>query len=105
LFSKAKPDSNWKKVAVGLNFENTNNFNNSVFGRYKCYQVFFGNYFLAMLIQETMDTCTSRICKYAIRESISSCIRFLGTNLPNNQIPATQWIWRNEAMLGYQGFV
>ena len=106
VFKSQNPDSNWKKIAVGLNFENTNNFNNSVFSAGTNATRSFGNYFLsyantgnngAPVPQEFVNTQPG--------ESISSLYSFLGTNLPNNQFPQLNGFAAQQAMLGYQGFV
>ena len=31
VFKNQNPNSNWKKIAVGINYDNTNNYNNSIF--------------------------------------------------------------------------
>ncbi|MFT5251180.1 MAG: hypothetical protein ACI87N_000152 [Flavobacteriales bacterium] len=106
VFKNQSATSNWKKVTLGLNFENTNNFNNSVFSAGTNPTRSFGNYFLsyantgnngAPVPQEFVNTQAG--------ESVSSLYSFLGSNLPNNQFPRLNGFAAQQAMLGYQGFV
>ncbi|MDG2432502.1 outer membrane protein transport protein, partial [Flavobacterium sp.] len=106
VFNSQNPDSNWKKIAIGLNFENTNNFNNSLFSAGTNPTRSVGNYFLsyantgnngAPVPQEFVNTEPG--------ESIGSLYSFLGTNLPNNQFPQLNGFAAQQAMLGYQGYV
>ena len=106
VFKNQNPSSNWTKIAIGLNFENTNNYNNSVFSAGTNASRSVGNYFLsyansgnngAPVPQEFVNTQPG--------ESISSLYSFLGTNLPNNQFPQLNGFAAQQAMLGYQAFV
>ena len=106
VFQNQDPGSNWKKVAIAVNFENTNNFNNSLFSAGTNPTNSFGSYFLsyantgnngAPVPQEFVNTRQG--------ESIGSLYSFLGTNLPNNQFPQLNGFAAQQAMLGYQGFI
>lgn len=47
VFKNQNPNSNWKKIAVGINYDNTNNFNNSVFSAGTNPTNSIANYFLS----------------------------------------------------------
>lgn len=106
VFNNQGKNSNWKKVAIALDYENTTNFNNSVFSAGTNPSNSIGNYFLsyantsnggAPVPQTYVNTQTG--------ESISSLYSFLGTNLPNNQYPKLNGFEAQQAMLGYQAYV
>lgn len=106
VFRNQNPKSNWKKIAVGINYENMNNFNNSVFSAGTNPTNSVGNYFLsyansanngAPVPQQFVNTQTG--------ESISSLYSYLGTNLPSNEFPKLNGLDAQQAMLGYQGYI
>ena len=76
-------DSNWKKIALGINYENTNNFDNKLFSAGTNPNNSIDKYFLsyantgnngAPIPQEYVNRKTN--------ESISDLYSFLGSNLP-----------------------
>ena len=106
VFKNQNPKNNWTKIAVGLNFENTNNFDNSTFSAGINPTNSIANYFLsyantsnggAPVPQEFVNTQNG--------ETINSLYSFLGRNLPNNQYPRLNGFDAQQAFLGYQGFV
>lgn len=46
VFKNQDPNNNWKKAAIGINYENTNNFNNSIFSAGTNPTTSVANYFL-----------------------------------------------------------
>lgn len=106
VFKNYNPNSNWKKISFSVNYENTNNFDNSAFfaginptnsvDRYFLSHANFGNAG-APVPQEFVNTNTD--------ESISDLYSFLGSNLPNLQYPNLGGFAAQQAMMGYQGYI
>ncbi len=106
VFKDSNPNNGWKKISVAINYENTNNFNNSIFSAGTNPTTSVANYFLyhantgnngAPVPQEFVNTRSG--------ESISDLYSFLGGNLPNNTYPKLSGFAAQQAMLGYQGYV
>jgi hypothetical protein len=106
VFKNQNPSSNWRKVSVGINYENTNNFNNSIFSAGTNPTNSIANYFLsyanngnngAPVPQNYVNTQTG--------ESISDLYSYLGTNLPNSEFPKLNGFDAQQAMMGYQGYI
>ena len=106
VFKDQKSTSNWKKFSVAINYENTNNFNNSLFSAGTNPVNSVADYFLhyansanggAPVPQELVNTQSG--------ETISSLYSYLGSNLPNNQYPNLSGYAAQQAMLGYQAYV
>lgn len=105
VFKNQNTKSNWKKIVLGLNFENTNNYNNSVFSAGTNPTNSIGNYFLnyantanngSPVPQEFVNTQTG--------ETANSLYSYLGRNLPNSQYPNLNGFGAQQALLGYQGY-
>ena len=106
VFKNQNPYSNWKKISIAINYENANNFDNSIFSagvnpthsvdQYFLHYANFGNGG-APVPQEFVNTITG--------ESISDLYSFLGNNLPNLQNPNLSGFAAQQAMMGYQGFI
>ena len=106
VFKNQNPNSDWKKVSIAINYENTNNFDNSVFSAGTNPTNSVGGYFLShanfgnggtTVPQEFVNTNTG--------ESISDLYSYLGSNLPNMQYPNLSGFAAQQAMMGYQGYV
>lgn len=106
VFNDRNQKNGWNKIAIGVSYENTNNFDNNIFsaGTNPTHSV--DQYFLdfanygnggSPVPQQFVNTNTN--------ESISDLYGFLGSNLPNSQYPNLSGFSAQQAMLGYQGFV
>ena len=56
VFNNTNPEGKWKKLALGLNYENTNNFDNSIFNRGTNPNQNLGNYFTPQAQGTTLNT-------------------------------------------------
>ena len=106
VFNNRNTNSNWKKISLGVNYENITNFDNRFFSAGTNPNNSIGDYFLsyannsnngAPVPQEFVNTNPG--------ESISNLYSFLGSNLPNNQYPNLNGFAAQQAFLGYQGFI
>ena len=106
IFNNKNSNSTWKKISLGVNYENISNFDNGIFSAGTNPINSIGDYFLsysnnsnngAPVPQEFVNTNSG--------ESISDLYSFLGSNLPNNQYPNLNGFAAQQAFLGYQGFV
>lgn len=106
VFKNHNPNSNWKKLSFSVNYENTNNFDNTVFSAGINPNNSIDGYFLshanfanggAPVPQEFVNTNTG--------ESISDLYSYLGSNLPNMQYPNLSGFAAQQAMMGYQGYI
>ncbi|WP_409415873.1 OmpP1/FadL family transporter [Flavobacterium sp. PS2] len=106
VFNNYHSKSNWKKISVAVNYENTNNYNNDIFSAGVNPTNSIDQYFLdyantgnggAPVPQEFVRTNKG--------ESISSLYRYLGNSLPSYQYPGLSGYSAQQAMLGYQGFI
>ncbi|MCC9071378.1 outer membrane protein transport protein [Flavobacterium sp. F-65] len=106
VFKDSYSSSNWKKLSVGVNYENTNNYNNDIFSSGVNPTNSIDKYFLsyantsnggAPVPQEYVNTQSG--------ESISRLYRYLGSNFPNSQYPGLSGYAAQQAMIGYQGFI
>jgi hypothetical protein len=108
VFNNRNSNSNWKKVSLGVNYENTTNFDNGIFSAGTNPNNSIDQYFLsyannsnngAPVPQEFVNT--------NIGESISDLYSFLGSNLPNNQYPNLNGFAAQQAMIAFynQGFI
>lgn len=106
VFKNYNPNSEWKKLSFSINYENTNNFDNTVFSAGKNPTNSVDGYFLshanfgnggAPVPQEFVNTNPD--------ESISDLYSYLGGNLPNMQYPNLSGFAAQQAMMGYQGYI
>lgn len=106
VFHDHNPSNNWKKIAFGVNYENTNNFDNNVFSAGTNPTNSIDKYFLAYANNGNgQNPVPQEFVNLTNNESISDLYRFLGSNLPNGQYPNLSGYSAQQAMLGYQGFV
>ncbi|WP_316633619.1 outer membrane protein transport protein [uncultured Flavobacterium sp.] len=106
IFHDHNPNNNWNKIAIGATYENTKNFNNSVFSAGTNPTNSIDKYFLDYANYGNGKTpVPQEFVNLANNESITDLYRFLGSNLPNGQYPRLSGFSAQQAMLGYQGFV
>ena len=98
--------SNWKKIAIGVNYENTNNFDNRFFSAGINPINSIDKYFLSYANTGNNGApVPQQFVNRESGESVADLYSFLGTNLPNNQFPNLSGFAAQQAFLGYQGFV
>jgi hypothetical protein len=104
VFNDHNPNNNWKKIAIGATYENTNNFDNSTFSAGTNPTNSVAGYFLAYanngnggspVPQQFVET----------NDPIGSFYAHLGSFLPNNQYPNLSGFAAQQAFLGFQGYV
>lgn len=106
VFKDHNPNNNWKKIAIGASYENTNNFNNSVVSIGTNPTNSIDKYFLQYANYSNGGTpVPQEFVNTVNNESISDLYRFLGSNLPNGQYPNLSGYSAQQAMLGYQGYI
>lgn len=93
VFNDTSRKSEWNKIAVALNYENTNNFDNSIFSAGINPNNSIGNYFL-----NKAQGLPLEFLELQPGESITELYSYLGQTIGLG-FPAQQ------AMLGYQGFL
>ena len=99
-------NSNWKKVSLGINYENTNNFDNGLFSAGTNPNNSIANYFLSYANNSNNGApVPQEFVNRVSGETISDLYSFLGTSLPNNQYQNLNGFSAQQAFLGYQGFV
>lgn len=106
VFKDYNPKSNWKKLSIAVNYENTNNFNNNIFSSGVNPTNSVDKYFLSYANKGNNGAPVPQ--EYVITkdgESISRLYRFLGSNFPNLQYPGLTGHSAQQAMMGYQGFI
>lgn len=106
VFRNKNTKSNWKKVSVGVNYENTNNFDNGMFSAGTNPNNSIANYFLSYANNGNNGApVPQQFVNREPGESISDLYSFLGSNLPNIQNPRLSGFDAQQAFLGYQGFI
>lgn len=102
----SKNNGDWKKIAIGVNYENTNNFNNGVFSAGTNPTNSIDQYFLAFANRGNNGApVPQQFVNREPGETISDLYSFLGSNLPNNQFPGLNGFDAQQAFLGFQGFL
>lgn len=103
---KSKKDTDWNKIAVAVNYENANNFDNSVFAAGTNPTNSIDGYFLAFANRGNNGApVPQQFVNREPGESISDLYSFLGNNLPNNQFPGLNGFDAQQAFLGFQSFL
>lgn len=106
VFNNRNTNSNWKKVSMGINYENANNFDNGLFSAGTNPNNSVANYFLSYANNGNNGApVPQQFVNREPGESISDLYSFLGSNLPNNQFPRLSGFDAQQAFLGYQAFV
>ncbi|MCV2483727.1 outer membrane protein transport protein [Flavobacterium sp. SH_e] len=106
VFKDHNPNNGWSKIAIGVTYENTNNFNNEVFSAGTNPFNSVDGYFLdyanygnggAPVPQEFVNLQPG--------ETLTDLYQFLGSNLPNGQYPNLSGFSAQQALLGKMGQV
>lgn len=106
VFNNSSTNSNWKKVSLGVNYENTNNFDNGLFSAGTNPNNSVANYFLSYANNGNNGApVPQQFVNREPGESIADLYSFLGSNLPNSQFPGLSGFDAQQAFLGYQAFV
>lgn len=108
VFNNRNTNSNWTKVSMGINYENTNNFDNGLFSAGTNPNNSIDQYFLSYA--NTGNNGAPVPQQFVNREqgeSISTLYSFLGRNLPNRQFPNLNGFAAQQAMIAFynQGFI
>lgn len=103
VFNDHNPNNNWKKIAIGVNYENTNNFNNDVFSAGNNQNNSIDSYFLEYA---NYGNGGAPIPFQLINNNdISNTYRNLGSSLPSGQYPNLSGYSAQQSYLGYQGLI
>ncbi|MSP84773.1 MAG: transporter [Flavobacteriaceae bacterium] len=94
VFKNEDTKSDWKKFSIALNYENANNFNNSIFSAGTNTSNSIGDYFKYYANLNGGESLTN--LQLQTGESISSLYSYLGSNYG---------FGAQQAFLGYQGFI
>ena len=106
VFNNRGTNGNWKKVSLGVNYENTNNFDNGLYSAGTNPNNSIANYFLSYANNGNNGApVPQQFVNRESGESISDLYSFLGRNLPNSQFPRLSGFDAQQAFLGYQAFV
>jgi hypothetical protein len=108
VFKTRNPNNDWKKLSMSINYENTNNFDNSMFSAGTSPTNSVANYFLSYAnngnngVPVPLEFVTRQV-----GESITDLYYYLGTELPNQQYPKLSGFDAQQAMIAYynQGFI
>ena len=103
VFDNHNPNNNWKKIAIGANYENTNNFNNDVFSAGTNPNKSVEDYFLEYANYGNGGAPVP--FGLIDNNNINDTYRNLGSSLPNGQYPNLSGYSAQQAYLGYQGFI
>ena len=106
VFNSRNTNSNWKKVSLGINYENTNNFDNGLYSAGINPNNSIANYFLSYANKGNNGApVPQRFVNREPGESIADLYSFLGSNLPNSQFPGLSGFGAQQAFLAYQAFI
>ncbi|GGF12084.1 OmpP1/FadL family transporter [Flavobacterium limi] len=103
VFNDRNPNSNWKKIAIGATYENTNNFNNNIFSAGTNPENSIDGYFLDYANYGNGGAPVP--FDLIANNDINNTYRNLGSSLPNGQYPNLTGYTAQQAYLGYQGFI
>jgi hypothetical protein len=104
VFKNRNPNSDWRKFSMSINYENTNNYDNSMFSAGTSPINSVANYFLSYA--NTGNNGAPVPLEFVTRqngESITDLYYYLGSNLPNKQYPNLPGFDAQQAMLAYYG--
>ena len=108
VFNNNNANSNWKKVSFGINYENTNNFDNNQFSAGTNTNNSIDQYFLSYANTGNNGApVPQQFVNREIGESNTDLYSFLGTNLPNSQFRQLSGFAAQQAMIAFynQGFI
>lgn len=106
VFKDTRPSSNWKKLSIAVNYENTNNYNNNIFSSGINPTNSIDKYFLYYANEGNNGKPIPQ--EYVIRqdgESIKNLYRFLGNYFPVKEYPGLTGYAAQQAMLGNEGAI
>ena len=102
IFNDDKGKTNWKKIAVAFNYENTNNFNNSIFSAGTNPYNSIGNYFVNQA--NANGGIPSELLETQPGETFYELYDYLGT-LPDASYPNVSGFQAQQAFLGYTAYL
>ena len=101
VFHDHNPSNNWKKIAIGANYENTNNFNNSIVSVGTNPTNSIGDYFSEFANYSNGGSPVP--FQIINNNNISYTYKNLGSNYPNGQYPNLSGYSAQQTYLGSQG--
>lgn len=105
IFSNTSEEASWKKIALAFNYENTNNFDNSIFTQGVNPNNSVSNYF----INRANSGNNGNAMPIGLMENqnygISDQYAYLGSSFPNSQYPYISGFDAQQAFLGYQAYL
>ncbi|RED23794.1 hypothetical protein BD847_2864 [Flavobacterium cutihirudinis] len=106
VFNDHNPNNNWKKIAIGATYENTNNFNNEVFSAGINPRNSIDGYFLDYANYSNGGSpVPHELVNLANNETLTDLYQYLGSTLPNSQYPNLSGFSAQQALLGYQAYL
>ena len=102
IFNDANGKTNWKKLALAFNYENTNNLNNSIFSAGTNQYNSIGNYFVNQA--NANGGIPLELVTTQPGESFFDLYDYLGT-LPNGSYPNVSGFQAQQALLGYTAYI
>ena len=102
IFNDNGGKTDWKKIAVALNYENTNNFNNSIFSEGTNQYNSIGNYFVNQA--NANGGIPLELLTNQPGESFYELYDYLGT-LPDSSFPNVSGFQAQQAYLGYYTYL
>lgn len=108
IFKNQNTSSDWKKISFAINYENINNFDNSIFSAGINEMNSIDGYFLSYAnYANGGNPVPQEFVTRQTGESISDLYSFLGNNLPNMQYPNLSGFGAQQAMLAFynQGYI
>ena len=104
VFKTRNPNSDITKFSMAINYENTNNYDNSLFSAGVSPINSIDGYFLSYANFGNNGTPVPlELVTRKDNESITALYYYLGTNLPNQQYPKLSGFEAQQAMLAYYG--
>lgn len=102
IFNDYSGKTDWKKIAVALNYENTNNFNNSIFSEGTNQYNSIGNYFVNQA--KANGGIPLELLINQPGESFYELYDYLGT-LPDSSYPNVNGFQAQQAYIGYYAYL
>lgn len=102
IFNDANGKTDWKKLALAFNYENTNNFNNSIFSAGTNQYNSIGNYFVNQA--NANGGIPLELLTTQPGETFFDLYDYLGT-LPNAAYPSVNGFQAQQAFLGYTAYI
>ncbi|MCF6130007.1 transporter [Flavobacterium sp. AS60] len=102
VFNDTSGKSNWKKIAIAFNYENTNNFNNSIFSAGTNQYNSIGNYFVNQA--NANGGIPLELLTLQPGETFYELYDYLGT-LPDASYPNVSGFQAQQAFLGYTTYL